>query len=129
MGAAGERARRVPPAPVPLDGWKVARVLSIAADLMLGSRVTETLTAAGHEVVSSASLEEATWDGIDLIVADLDVESPEALVGLGMPVLGYYSHVDVETREAAEAAGVDLAVPRSRMARELPALVERLLDV
>jgi hypothetical protein len=107
----------------------VARVLSISTDLMLGSKVTETLSAAGHEVVSSASMEETTWDGIDLIVADLDVENPEALVGLGMPVLGYYSHVDVETREAAEAAGVDLVVPRSRMARELPALAERLLDV
>ena len=107
----------------------MASVLSISTDLMLGSKVTETLSAAGHEVVSSPSLEETTWDGIDLIVADLDVENPEALVGLGMPVLGYYSHVDVETREAAEAAGVDLAVPRSRMARELPALVERLLDV
>ena len=46
-----------------------------------------------------------------------------------MPVLGYYSHVDVETRKTAEAAGVDLVVPRSRMARELPALVEGLLDV
>jgi hypothetical protein len=43
-------------------------------------------------------------------------------------VLGYYSHDDIDTREAAEAAGVDLVVPRSRMARELPQLVERLLD-
>ncbi len=107
----------------------MARVLSIASDLMLGSKVQETLGAAGHEVVSSPSLEETGWDGVDLIVADLDVENPEALVGLGMPVLGYYSHVDVETKEAAEAAGVDLVVPRSRMARELPALAERLLDV
>jgi acetylornithine deacetylase/succinyl-diaminopimelate desuccinylase-like protein len=107
----------------------VARVLSIATDLMLGSRVEETLKAAGHEVVSAAAIEETTWDGIDLIVADLDAENPEALVGLGMPVLGYYSHVDVATKEAAEAAGVDLAVPRSRMARELPDLVKRLLDV
>jgi hypothetical protein len=107
----------------------VARVLSIATDLMLGSRVQETLTAAGHEVTTAPALEETTWDGVDLIVADLDAENPEALVGLGMPVLGYYSHVDVATKEAAEAAGIDLAVPRSRMARELPALVERLLDV
>ena len=107
----------------------MARVLSIAADLMLGSKVQETLKAAGHEVVASASIEESTWDGIDLIVADLDVENPEALVGLGMPVLGYYSHVDVATKEAAEAAGVDKVVPRSRMARELPDLVEGLLDV
>jgi len=106
----------------------VARVLSIATDLMLGSKVDATLSAAGHEVTTSPSIEESTWDGIDLIVADLDVENPEALVGLGMPVLGYYSHVDVETKEAAEAAGVDLVVPRSRMARELPNLAERLVD-
>jgi hypothetical protein len=105
----------------------MARVLSIAADLMLGSKVEAQLRAAGHEVTTSASIEESTWEGIDLIVADLDVENPEALVGLGMPVLGYYSHVDAETKEAAEAAGVDLVVPRSRMARELPALAERLL--
>jgi hypothetical protein len=106
----------------------VARVLSISTDLMLGSKVQETLGSAGHEVTTTPSLEESTWDGIDLIVADLDVENPEALVGLGMPVLGYYSHVDVETKEAAEAAGVDLVVPRSRMARELPNLAKRLLD-
>lgn len=106
----------------------MARVLSIANDLMLGSRVEEMLAAAGHEVISSGSIEETSWDGVELIVADLDVENPEALVGLGMPVLGYYSHVDVETRRAAEAAGVDLVVPRSRMARELPALAEGLLD-
>ncbi|HWT91007.1 MAG TPA: hypothetical protein VN179_07810 [Solirubrobacterales bacterium] len=105
----------------------MARVLSISTDLMLGSRVQETLTAAGHEVVSAPALEQTTWDGVDLIVADLDVENPEALVGLGMPVLGYYSHVDVDTRKTAEAAGVDLVVPRSRMARELPALAEKLL--
>lgn len=106
----------------------MARVLSISTDLMLGSKVEAQLSAAGHEVTSAPSIEESTWDGAELIVADLDVENPETLVGLGMPVLGYYSHVDVETKEAAEAAGVDLVVPRSRMARELPALAEKLLS-
>jgi len=104
----------------------VARVLAVA-DLMLGSKVEATLSADGHEVAVSPSLQEADLEGVDLLVADLDVENPEALVGLGVPVLGFYSHVDVDTREAAEAAGVDLVVPRSRMARELPALAERLL--
>lgn len=106
----------------------MAQILSIATDLMLGSRVEAQLTAAGHEVTTAAAIEETTWDGKDLIVADLDVENPEALVGLGIPVLGYYSHVDVATKEAAEAAGVDLAVPRSRMARELPELTAKLLS-
>lgn len=105
----------------------MARVVSIAEDLMLASRVDATLTAAGHHVVLARSLQEASLDGAELIVADLDVSKPEALVGLGVPVLGYYSHVDAETRAAAVAAGVDLVVPRSRMSRELPALVEGML--
>jgi hypothetical protein len=106
----------------------VARVVAVAADLMLGSKVEATLSAAGHEVTLAPSLQEAQLDGVDLLVADLDAENPEALVGLGVPVLGYYSHVNVETREAAEAAGVDLVVPRSRLAREMPALAEHLLS-
>jgi hypothetical protein len=104
----------------------VARVLAVA-DLMLGSKVEAMLVAAGHEVAVSPSLQEADLEGVDLLVADLDLENPEALVGLGVPVLGFYSHVDVDTKRAADAAGVDLAVPRSRMARELPALAEQLL--
>lgn len=106
----------------------MARVLAIASDLLLGSRVEGALTAAGHDVSLVPSLAEAPLEGAELLVADLDVENPEALVGLGMPVLGFYSHVDADTREAARAAGVDLVVPRSRMARELPALAERLLS-
>lgn len=105
----------------------MAQVVSIAEDLMLASRVDAALTGAGHHVILARSLQEATLDGAELIVADLDVENPEALVGLGMPVLGYCSHLDTETRQAAEAAGVDLVVPRSRMSRELPALAEKLL--
>lgn len=106
----------------------MARVVAIATDLMLGSKVEATLSAAGHQVTLSASLQEAPLAEAELLVADLEVENPEALVGLGIPVLGYYSHVDVETRRAAEAAGVDLVVPRSRLARELPALADRLLN-
>jgi hypothetical protein len=105
----------------------VARVLSISTDLMLGSRVDAGLTAAGHTVVTAGAVGGAPLDGVDAIVADLDVESPEALVAVGVPVLGYYSHVDVDTKAVAEAAGVDKVVPRSRMSRELPELVAALL--
>jgi hypothetical protein len=107
----------------------VAQVVSIAEDLMLASRVDVMLTGAGHHVILARSLADASLDGADLVVADLEVAEPESLAGLGVPVLGYYSHVDAEKKRAADAAGLDLAVPRSRMARELPALVERLLGL
>ncbi len=106
----------------------MARILAISADLLLGSKVEAMLSAAGHEVTLSPAIAEAQLDDVELIVADLDAENPEALVGLGMPVLGYYSHVDVDTKQAAEAAGVDLVVPRSRMSRELVTLAAGLLD-
>lgn len=94
---------------------------------MLASKVEATLGAAGHAVTLSPSLQEAPLEGAELLVADLECENPEALVGLGIPVLGYYPHTDVELKRVAEAAGVDLVVPRSRLARELPELAERLL--
>jgi hypothetical protein len=105
----------------------VARIVAIAPDLLLGSRITETLSAAGHDVTLSPSASEAPLDGAELLIADLEGTNPDALVGLGVPVLGFYPHTDAELRQAAEAAGVDLVVPRSRLAREMPQLVDRLL--
>jgi hypothetical protein len=105
----------------------VARVIAISADLLLGSKVEAMLSAAGHDVTLAPALAEAPLDEVELIVADLDAENPEALVGLGIPVLGYYSHVDVGTKQTADAAGIDLVVPRSRMARELVTLAAGLL--
>jgi hypothetical protein len=105
----------------------VARVVAVAPDLLLGSKIEAMLGAAGHEVTLSPALAEAPLEAAELLVADLDAENPEALVGLGIPVLGYYSHVNVDTKQVAEAAGVDLVVPRSRMARELPDLAIKLL--
>ena len=106
----------------------MARILAVAPDLMFASRVEATLGAAGHEVELTSSLPEATdRERTDLIVVDLDREPADAVTGLGVPVLGFYAHLNTETRDAAQAAGVDLVVPRSRMAREMPELVDRLL--
>ncbi len=106
----------------------MARVVVIAPELLLGSRVSETLTAAGHEVSLSPSVAEASLDDADLLIVDLEREDPEAVVGLGAPALGFYPHTDAELRKVSEAAGVDMVVPRSRLVREMPKLVEDLLD-
>jgi hypothetical protein len=103
----------------------VARVLAVVADLMLASRVEGSLGAAGHAVTVAPSLP-ASVDA-DLLVCDLDAVDATTVVATGIPALGFYSHVDVDTKRRAEEAGIDLVVPRSRMSRELPALVERLL--
>lgn len=104
----------------------MARIAALVRDLMLASRVRSSLEAAGHEVEQDPSVPDEL-DGIDLVVADLDVVEPEALSDLGLPVIGFYAHTDVETKRRADEAGLAMAVPRSRMARELPDLVERAL--
>jgi hypothetical protein len=104
----------------------VSSVIVLGSDLMLASRVTTSLEAAGHQVEQRSTLPDEL-DGIDLAVADLDAVDPDRLAALGVPVLGFYQHTDAETKRRAEAAGIDLVVPRSRMVRELPELAARLL--
>ena len=97
----------------------MARVALHCRDLLFGSKVEGALRAAGHEVERARSER-------DVVVVDLtdpDLPWPAAA---GAPRLGFYSHVDQETRRRAEEAGFDLVVPRSRMNREAAALVEKL---
>jgi hypothetical protein len=108
----------------------VARIVAVVPDLMFASRIEETLGAAGHtvEVVQSVAGIAGEGNGPDLLIADLGEVDPSELTGRGLPVLGFYSHVDVETRGRAESEGVNLVVPRSRMAREMPRLVDSILS-
>ncbi|HEY7151835.1 MAG TPA: hypothetical protein VH391_09150 [Solirubrobacterales bacterium] len=104
----------------------MGRVLVLVPDLMLASRVEATLAAAGHDVVMGTE-PDGSLSRADLVVADVGDVEPGSVAGRGVPVLGVHRHTDPDTRARAEAAGVDLVVPRSRLARELPQLVDRLL--
>jgi|ERR671918_2471465 hypothetical protein len=104
----------------------MARIAAIVRDLMLASRVRTSLEAAGHEVEQDSSVPDEL-DGVDCVVADLDAVPPERLSELGVPVIGFYQHTDVETKKRADEAGLTVSVPRSRMVRELPELVERAI--
>ena len=113
----------------------MARVVAVFDDLLLGSNVLGALKAAGHD----ASIAGAAVDSVDadVLVVDLGsagfdgvglVERLRAAGELGATrTLGVYSHVHHDVKLRAESAGFDLVVPRSRMAREGAALVERLV--
>ncbi|MGH2947404.1 MAG: hypothetical protein ACRDPC_14320 [Solirubrobacteraceae bacterium] len=113
----------------------MARVVAVFDDLLLGSNVLGMLRAAGHDATLAAGAD-AHPDGAALLIVDLGaggfdgialVENLKAAGELETTrTLGVYSHVDADTRRRAEAAGFDLVVPRSRMAREGAALVDRL---
>jgi hypothetical protein len=96
----------------------MARVAVVVPDLLFGSRVQGGVEAAGHEVVGV--------DGDpDLVIADVEVVDPASVSGARR--LGFYPHVQPELKKRAEEAGFDMVVPRSRIARELPDLVEKVL--
>lgn len=118
----------------------MAKVVVFTPDLLFGSSVVGALSAAGHSCVMCSDREALAAEGrgaaaviVDLteaaaeragVIAELRQEGPLA----GVPALGYYSHVDPDSRDRAVAAGIERVVPRSRMHREPAALVDVLLS-
>jgi DNA-binding NarL/FixJ family response regulator len=116
----------------------VARVAVLCPDLLFGSKLEGGLRTAGHDVTRYADegAARAAAPDADVLVVDLtdvDIDGATLVESMRMGrelgetrTLGFYSHVDVDTRRRAQEAGFDQVVPRSRMAREMGALVERL---
>lgn len=103
-------------------------IAAFIPDLLFGSNVVGSLTAAGHEVKLVSTLEGI--EDADALIVDLTVDPEKRIAALPERrprTLAFYSHVEVEVRRLAESAGIELVVPRSRMAREAPALVQRLM--
>jgi hypothetical protein len=114
----------------------MARVVALIPDLLFGSNVVGALRAGGHEPVLVPDVPSVTRElpGADALVVDLTADAGDRLAELeraprgGVKTLAFYSHVETAVRAAAEEAGFDLVVPRSRMAREGSALIDRLLE-
>ena len=116
----------------------MARVLALTRDLLFGSQLQGALTFAGHTVEMKGD-DAALRDALpaDALLVDLTDDAPgrcellEALARDGAlgatPTLAYYSHVEADVRERADQAGFQMIVPRSRMAREAPAVLASLL--
>lgn len=113
----------------------MARVVAFIPDLLFGSNVLGALRAAGHDAVLVSDEEGLRRElaQADALVVDLTADAPARIVQVsavphdGVKTLAFYSHVEQDVRALAEQAGVDLVVPRSRMAREGASLVTRLL--
>jgi hypothetical protein len=105
----------------------VARIALLSSDLLFGSKVQGGLQAAGHEVTMVRGAEaDADLLVVDLVTSSYDDDELASLGSSGV-TLGFYAHTDQEIRRRAEEAGFDMVVPRSRMAREMVSLVDRLV--
>jgi hypothetical protein len=106
----------------------VARVVAFVPDLLFGSNVIGGLQAAGHDpvLVSAADQLAGALAGADVLIVDVEARIT-ASRNTDVKTLAFFSHVQDDVRVRATAAGFDLVVPRSRMARATGALVDQLL--
>ena len=98
------------------------RVFLLTRDLLFRGKLGAVCTAAGAEVVRDDA-------ACELAVIELDARGAAdrlpALIGRGVPVLAFGSHVDAEQLRAARAAGAQ-AVPNSQVETRLRELLQGL---
>ncbi len=111
------------------------RVLAVVPDLFFAAKIEAVAKAAGVPIAFAAPAAAAAACAADppaLVLLDLHAgPGVPALVRAlkaspatrGVPLVGFHSHVDVATREAALEAGLDRALPRSAFVARLPALL------
>ena len=107
-------------------------VLGVMTDLMFVVRVGDAVRRAGRRPMFVGSLERMrvqAAEGPVLAIVDLACVAGEPIAairelkGLGIPVVAFGAHVDVEALRAAREAGADKTMPRSKFVQELEALV------
>jgi len=119
------------------DRTMTRRVVAIVDDMFFASKVRATAEALGVEIAFQRTKESALEKIIQirphLIVVDLQnqrfdaVEFGSELKGnpdtQSVPILGFFSHVEVELQRRAMGAGFDRVLPRSVFARDLAAIL------
>jgi CheY-like chemotaxis protein len=108
-------------------------VLAIVGDLFFASKIRGTAEELGVTVKfarnAEAMLIAARRDHPDLIIFDLNSErtNPAEMARQlkaddelrSIPLLGFFSHVQIELQRQAEAAGIDRVLPRSAFTMQL----------
>jgi DNA-binding NarL/FixJ family response regulator len=114
----------------------VASVVALVDDLMFLSRIREAAKGRGLEVKAARTAADAVAGaraGARLVILDLD--SPRLPVAAvlselradatltGLPVVGFFSHVEAQRGRDAAAAGCTTVLPRSAFVQKLDALL------
>jgi CheY-like chemotaxis protein len=110
-------------------------VLAVVPDLFFAAKIEAVAKAAGVPLAfapAAGAHARCAADAPRLLLLDLHAgpavfELVRALKAdpatRGVPVVGFHSHVDMDTRREALAAGVDRVLPRSAFVTRLPGLL------
>jgi len=112
-------------------------VLAVVPDLFFAVRISATARNVGvplELVPPPRAVARTAQAGASLLVLDLHAPGAVALVAElkraqpGLPIVGFYSHVETTLRRTALEAGADAALPRSAFVARLPDLLQYGLD-
>jgi len=113
------------------------RVLAVVPDLFFATKIAATAKMAGVElelVPPQRAAERMAQAPAALVILDLQARDAIALVSAlklaapSVPVVGFFSHVEVAVRASALAAGADAVLPRSQFVVKLAALLSRGIE-
>ena len=121
----------------PTKGLIMADVIAVVSDLIFSTKISGTARAIGFEantVTTSQALSSALDAGdVRLVIVDMSLAKGEAPAALRCgashasrpKTVAFYSHVQSELKEAAERAGADLIMARSKFNEQLPQLLRQ----
>ena len=103
-------------------------VLALVADLIFSSKITTTARAAGVAVKVLRDPAKLAGEPGGRLLVDLNVPGAIAaarqwISATGGQAIGFVSHVDTPTIEAARQAGITEVLPRGRFVQQLPELL------
>jgi DNA-binding response OmpR family regulator len=113
------------------------RVLLLERDLFFSVKIRDTLRHSGYETVTARGEEDfarklaVNTPALAIINTSLAGVAWERVIAAakaaGVPTLAFGAHVDLEAQQAARRAGADRVISNSKLAKDLPAIVERLV--
>lgn len=112
-------------------------ILAVVDDMFFASKIRATAEAGGltvRFVKSSEQLESASGDRApSIVIIDLESNRIDPIHGIktlksgslaSVPIVGFLSHVRIELKREAEAAGCDHVLPRSAFAAKLSDILQ-----
>lgn len=113
------------------------RALLLDPDLFFAVKVSATLKHLGFDTITTRQLADwtrrAQGEQFDIALVNTAARNVDwvAAIGVarqaGLPIIAYGAHVDSEAQAQARAAGATRVIANSKLAADLPAIVEQTL--
>lgn len=113
-------------------------ILAVVSDLLFESKIVGAARVGGIELRVARQLAGVQTaladDALAGMVIDLHLTSDNSMAICretrrqrpDLPIVGFFSHVDTETKRAAKLAGATIVWPRSRFFADMPDLLRRM---